>query len=180
MKQVKFSMHRSGTIFTVLFITMFLVFSTGLKAQSPTNFSGKWEFDKSKSDKDENGDASFDGKIILQIRQGSDTISFANTYIMPGKPAFNTHPDLYLLNGKVTADNSGSDPAKKFVKWSPDKKNLITNFIMTAVVDGASMDFVIMDTYKLSSDGKTLTIEDLHRSKIGGEKTVKKVYNKKV
>jgi hypothetical protein len=180
MKPNRLSGHKHNAFFTKLLISLFLISSLALQAQIPTNFSGKWEFDKTRSDKDENGDASFDGTIILEIKQNTDTISFSITYFLPGKKGYVIPPDLFLLNGKVTADNSGSDPAKKFVKWSQDKKTLTTNFVMTATIDGAAQDFITADTYKLSDDGKTLFIDDLHKSKIGGEKTFKKVYNKKV
>jgi hypothetical protein len=167
-----------GTSLKIL-ISIFLLSSLALRAQTPTNFSGKWEFNKALSDKDENGDASFNGTIILEIRQTADSISFVPTYFLPGKPGIAMPPDTYPLNGKVMPDNSGSDPAKKFVKWSPDKKFLTANYIMTATVDGKAQDFITADTYKLSDDGKTLVIEDMHKSSIGGEKTFKKAYKKK-
>lgn len=37
-----------------------------LLAQNPTNYSGKWEYDKSKSDKEETGNSSFEGAIIME------------------------------------------------------------------------------------------------------------------
>jgi hypothetical protein len=169
----------NSTIAVKMLISVFLLSSPALMAQTPTNFSGKWEFDKTLSDKDESGDASFNGTIILEIRQNADSISFVPTYFLPGKPGIVMPPDTYPLNGKVMPDNSGSDPAKKFVKWSPDKKFLTTNYIITATIDGKAQDFITADTYKMSADGKTLVIEDMHKSSIGGEKTYKKAYKKK-
>ena len=150
-----------------------------LKAQTPANFSGRWEFDRINSDKDDTGDASFDGTIILEIKQNPDIISFSNTFFLPGKEGINPGTESFPADGKVTTDNSGSDPAKKFIKWSRNNTVLTTNYIMTASIDGVAQDFITATTYKLSQDGKTLFVEDFSKSKLNGEKTIKKVYKKK-
>jgi hypothetical protein len=170
---------RQNEIIKTMLISLFIISSLALNAQTPTNFSGKWEFDKTNSDKDERGDASFNGTIILEIKHNSDTITFTNTFFLPGKDGRTLRPDKFLANEKVTQDNSGSDPAKKFVKWSQDRKVLTTNYIMTATIDGVAQDFVTTKTYKISEDGKTLVVVEFNKSKLNGEKTVKKTYKKK-
>lgn len=179
MKPNNILVQKHNLIFKASLISLFLLLFLGAKAQTPTNFSGKWEFDKVNSDKEETGDASFDGTIILEINQNSDIITFTNSFIMPGQNPFVMPPDKYFMDGRVTQDNSGTDPAKKFVKWSTDRKSLNVNLIMTVTIDGVAQDFITVDTYKLSDDGKTLVVENLRKSKLNGEKTVKKVYNKK-
>jgi hypothetical protein len=179
MKQNHLYRNRQIEFIKLIFMSLFIISSIGLKAQTPANFSGRWEFDKVNSDKDETGDASFDGKIILEINQGPDTITFANTFFLPGRDGITLRPDSLLANGTVTQDNSGSDPAKKFVKWSQDKKILTINYIMTATIDGVAQDFLTAITYKLSVDGKTLFVNELNKSKLNGEKTIKKIYKKK-
>jgi hypothetical protein len=170
---------KQNEIITGLFISLFLLSSLTLNAQTQTNFSGRWEFDKAGSDKDETGDASFDGKIILEIKQNSDIISFSNTFFMPGKEGITLPPESFPADGTVTADNSGTDPAKKFIKWSQDKKILTASYVMTASIDGVAQDFLTAMTYRLSDDGKTLFVEELNKSRLNGEKTIKKVYKKK-
>lgn len=150
-----------------------------LNAQTPADFSGKWEFDKARSDKDDTGDASFDGTIIMEIKQNSKTVSFANTFTIPGKKPVALPPDSFQADGSVTTDNSGSDPAKKFLKWSKDKKILTTSYVMTASVDGVPQDFITAMSYRLSDGGKTLIVEEMNKSRLNGERTVKKVYKKK-
>ena len=179
MKQIHPCRNRQTEVVKTIFIFLFIISSLALKAQIPTNFSGRWEFDKAKSDKEERGDASFDGTIILEIKQNSDTITFSNTFFLPGKAGKTLRPDSYLTNGTVTADESGIDPAKKFVKWSPDKKIITTNYVMTATIDGVAQDFLTAKTYKLGEDGKTLVVDEFNKSKLTGEKTIKKVYFKK-
>jgi hypothetical protein len=179
MKQILPHRNVHFEIIKTLFIFLFIISSMILNAQTVTNFSGKWEFDKANSDKDERGDASFDGIIILEIIQNSETITFTNTFFMPGKDGRTLRPSSFLTNGTVTPDNSGIDPAKKFVEWSQDRKILTTNNVMTATIDGVVQDFLTANTYKLGADGKTLVVEELHKSKLNGEKTIKKVYLKK-
>jgi hypothetical protein len=103
---------------------LFLVTSLTLKGQTPTNFSGRWEFDQDRSDKDKTGNVSFNGTIILEINQNSATITFTNTFIRPGMKYYIMEPDSYFVDGSVTTNNSGTGPAKEFIKWSQDKKIL--------------------------------------------------------
>ena len=180
MKHIKLSGHKQYAIFIVMLISFLLVISPDLNAQTPTDFSGKWEFDKVLSDQTETGDASFDGTIILEIKQNATTITFTNTFLLPGREDFVMQPDSYFLDGKVTTDNSGSGPAKKSAKWSQDKKNLTTSLIMTDSIDGVAMEFLTANTFKLSDGGKTLIIEELNKSGLNGAKTIKKVYKKKI
>jgi hypothetical protein len=51
---------------------------------------------------------------------------------------------------------------------------------MTDSIDGIAQDFLTANTYKLSDDGKTLIIEEFHKSKLNGEQTIKNVYKKKI
>jgi hypothetical protein len=170
---------RQNVIIRTLLISFFIVSSLSLNAQTQTNFSGKWEFDKTNSDKDERGDASFNGTIILEIKHNFDTITFTNTFFLPGRDGRTLRPDKFLVNEQVTQDNSGSDPAKKFITWSQDRKVLTTNYIMTASIDGVSQDFLTTKTYKISEDGEILAVVEFNKSKLNGEKTVKKAYKKK-
>ena len=168
-----------NSIIKLSLISFLLLSSLTLIAQTPTNFSGKWEFDKTRSDKDETGDASFDGTIVLEINQNSNLITFTSTFFLPGKEGIVMPLDSFLLDGKVTTDNGGTGPAKKFAVWSEDKKILTTNSIMTDSVDGVKQDFLTAMSYKLSDDRKTLFIDEFYKSKLNGEKTIKKVYKKK-
>ena len=170
---------RCNEFIKTLVFSLLAISSLTLKAQTPTSFTGKWEFDKTNSDKDNTGDASVKGTIILEIIQTSDTITFSSTIFLPGRDGFRMRPDKFPANGDVIQDNSGSDPAKKFVKWSADKKTLTTNYIMTATIDGAKQDFITTNTYNLNDDGKTLVVVEFNKSLLNGEKTVKKIYRKK-
>ena len=71
---------------------------------------------------------------------------------MPGRDGRTFRPQSFPANGTVAQDNTGSDPAKKFVKWSQDKKLFTTSYVMTATIDGVSQDFITSKTYTLSGD----------------------------
>jgi hypothetical protein len=176
MKTSNLSERTNTAIFKLLLIPILLLSSLSLKCQTPTDFSGRWEFDKAMSDKEERGDASFDGKIILEIKQNTTTIIFTSTYIRPGMEDYVMKPDTYFVDGRETTDNSGTGPARKFAKWSQDKKVLTTSLVMTDSIDGVAQEFLTSYTYKLSDDRKSLVIEEFHKSKLNGEQKIKKVY----
>jgi hypothetical protein len=149
-----------------------------LKAQTPTNFSGKWEFDKTKSSP---GfvESNYDGTVIMQIIQNSSTIKFYDTYIHPDRSDFKTSADSYTLDGKEKIEKSDIGTTKKSTKWSLDKKVLtITNFD-TQPLDGVAQDFLLVDSLKLSDNKLTLTIVRYSKNPVTGETTTNKVYNKK-
>lgn len=171
--------QKHHVIIKVFLISLFLLYSLNLKAQTTTNFSGIWEFDKARSDKNETGNASFDGTIFLKINQNSDSMTCANTFILPDMKEYIMQPFSFFLDGRVTTNNEGTGPAKEFVIWSQDKKILTFNSIMTDSIDGVAQDFLTAYTYKISDDGKTLTIEVFYKSKLNGERTIKEVYKKK-
>lgn len=160
-------------------ISLFLLFSIAVKAQTPANYSGKWQYDKALSDKDERGNYSFNGTIIMEITQNAAIIKITNTFIRTGMKDYVMKPDSSFLDGRVTPVSGGTGTSKKFAKWSADKKVLTTTLVMTDKIDGIAQDFTTAFTYKLSADGKTLTVEELHKSKLNGEKTIKNVYKKK-
>jgi hypothetical protein len=119
-------------------ISVFLLSSLNLKALTLANFSGIWEFDKANSDKNETGDASFKGTIILEIKQNSTIMTFAGTFILPIKKARVMPADTFFVDEKVTTDNRGTGPAKKFAKWTTDKKIITTSYLMTDSVDSVA------------------------------------------
>jgi hypothetical protein len=165
-------------IINVSLSVIFLLSTMTLKAQTPTNFSGKWEFDKTKS-KLSKIDISYDGTVILEITQNSTTITFGEIYIQPGSENWKTSTDSYTLDGKEQIKKDDLGTTKKSTKWSQDKKILTITNIETQTVEGVSNDYLVVDTHKLSDDGQTLTIESYSKNTVIGETTSKKVYHKK-
>jgi len=157
---------------------MLLLSSVALKAQAPTNFSGKWQYEKAKSVVDK-FEPEFDGTIILEITQNAATISFAEVYKREGSADWKTAVESYKLDGKeqITKHDVGTN--KYSAKWSADKKVLTITNTDTQKLKGVLQDFLVIDTYSLSADGKTLTIERYRKNPVTGETKAKKVYSKK-
>lgn len=162
----------------VLLVIILLISTISLKAQAPTNFSGKWQYEKAKSVVDKL-EPNFDGAIILEITQNAATISFAEIYKREGSADWKTAAETYKLDGKeqVTKHDVGTN--KYSASWSADKKVLTITNIDTQTLKGVLQDFIVIDTYSLSADGKTLTIERYRKNPVTGETKAKKVYSKK-
>jgi hypothetical protein len=161
-----------------LFTLMIFLSALTLKAQTPTNFSGKWQFDKLNSIPDQI-EPDYDGTIIMEITQNATTISFDEIYIHTGRDDWKTATETYKLDGKEQITNSSIGTNKKSAKWSPDKKVLTITNLDKQKLKGVLQDFLVTDTYQLSDDGKTLTIERYRNNPVTGETNAKKVYLKK-
>lgn len=157
---------------------IFMVFLGNLKAQSPVNFSGKWQYDRANSDKDK-FESELDGTVILEINQTSDSVSFSETYIYPDRPQWKTSADSYKIDGKEQITKSSVGTSKKSAKWSPDKKLLIVTNIDTQTVKGVLQEFIVSDTYNLSADKKTIMLERYRKNYVTGETKSKKIYTRK-
>lgn len=162
----------------VSLISMFLLFSMTVKAQIPINFSGKWEFDKAKSSPDLL-DSKYDGIVTRQITQTASTIAYRDIYVQKGSNDWATLDEIFNLDGKeqVKKDNSGT--LKKSTNWSQDTNVLTLIILLTYSENGVSKETLISESYKLSDEGKTLTIESYSKDPITGETKNKAVYHKK-
>jgi hypothetical protein len=167
--------HRSKLNSSLIFF--FLFTATTLSAQTPVDFSGKWAFDKSKSNPGEGG-AFMEGNEILEITQSSSSITFSRTWIRKGREDVKT-TEKYSFDGKEKIIKEDFVTTKKTAKWSDDKKTFTITVIMTTVSGGVSKDYLLADTYKLSDNDQTLTIESFSRNASTGERIINMVYNKK-
>jgi hypothetical protein len=160
----------------ILFMCIFS--SITLQAQTPANFSGTWEFDKTKSDP---GfvESKYDGSVVRHITQNSSSIKYSDTYIHPDRPDFNTASESYNLDGKEKIEKHSVGTSKKFTKWSQNKKILIITNLDTQKLKGVPKDFLVVDSLKLSDDTLTLTVVRYSKNPVTGETTTSKVYNKK-
>jgi hypothetical protein len=166
-------------IVNISFIFMCIFSSITVKAQTPADFSGKWEFDKTKSDP---GfvESKYDGIVIRQITQNSTTIKFSDTYIHPDRPDFKTAAESYTLDGKEKIEKHSVGTSKKSAKWSQDKKILVITNFDTQTLKGVSKDFLVVDSLKLSDNKFILTVVRYSKNPVTGETTTNKVYNKKL
>lgn len=160
-----------------LLTLLFLLNTVLLNAQAPTNYSGQWEFDKTESSPDVL-EATYDGTVILQIVQDDSQIKFSEVWKKPGEADFETSQDIYKLDGKEQVRTSDIGTSKNSTKWSDDKKILTITNLDTQSLHEVMADFLVVETYKLSEDGLTLTIERYSNNPVKGENTDRKVYHR--
>jgi hypothetical protein len=169
MKQNNFPEFVGKLIIKFLSISLLTIISSDLYGQTPTDFSGKWVFDISKSKP--GADGSFGSSDITHIiTQNPSSITI--TEIL-GEQDYSII-DIFPLNGEATIEIQGSRKINRSAAWTTDKKILILTTIMT--IEGN--DYRLDDTYKLSDNGLTLTVQSVSKD-INGENTVIWVYNKK-
>ena len=172
-----FTQKHIGSI-SVSFLFICIFSSLILKAQTPTNFSGKWEFNKTNSSPDF-VESKYDGTVTRHIIQNSSVIKYNSTYIYPGRQDFSTAYESYTLDGKEKHEKYSMGTIKKSAKWTPDKKILIITYFNTQTLKGVSRDLLVVDSLKLSENKLTLTIVEYSKNPVTGETTAQKVYNKK-
>ena len=165
-------------VIEAIFFLVFLFPATIAQSQTPSNFSGKWQFEKTKSSPDLL-ESTYDGTVILQIRQSSTTIVFNEIWKKAGEPDFKTATVSYTPDGKEKIVKHDIGTEKKSAKWSQDKKDLTITNLDTQKLKGVLKDFLVVDTYSLSDAGRTLTINRSTKNPVQGERTAKKVYNRK-
>jgi hypothetical protein len=161
----------SSVIYLVVSI---FILTSSLKAQTPSNFNGNWELDKTKSKLSET-DASYPGTRILHISQTSSMLIMNSTYIQPGNADFNTSNDTLNLEGKVKIEKVSDQTRTITVSWSPDKKILTYK---NSSMSNSSGSGIVMLSYKLSDDKQTLTVEMYGKNKVREIKSTE-VYSKK-
>lgn len=153
-------------------ILSMLLFASILNAQTPTDFSGKWALDKSKSNPGEGG-SFLEGEETLDIAQNANSITLNRTTKRTGSEDI-TGSDKYTLDGKESIKKDEVFTTKTMAKWSDNKRILTITTIMTA----DSVDYRTDDAYSLTDNGKTLVITCTSKNPTGERKTIA-VYLKK-
>ena len=138
-----------------LFILLFVSFKPLLFSQNVTNFTGKWAFDLSKSDLGE-GAKYWSGEEILDIIQDASSIKITKTSIIPGSENI-SKTDVYRFDGKELILKEDFGTTKKNISWAKDGKTLIINTLTST----SKREYLIIDSYSLSQDKKTLTIQTI-------------------
>jgi hypothetical protein len=156
-----------STLVLSLFFCAFI-----LNAQSPTDFSGVWAFDISKSNPGKGGSFLYPD-IINTIKQNNSTISIEETIKREGSEDVKSN-EIFNLDGKEQIEKSDIGITRKQAAWSLDKKTLTLTTIMTVDLKDYRGDA----TYKLSDIGRILTVQTLFKNP-NGESTVIQVFNKK-
>ena len=125
-------------------------------AANPPDFSGTWIFNPEKS---KNISMMSDMKLTQTIRQSSTSIDVtAEATFQGNNQQTKTH---YDLTGKTAANDSPmAGPSETVSKWEGEK--LVTTWTSVGAVAGTKT--VRTETWSLSPDGKTMTVESVRGS----------------
>src|SRR4051812_6514477 len=169
-------MHKT-TLITAIVATLSLGhLASGADTAKP-NFSGTWELDAKKSEGIPEGT-----NQILTVKQAGDRIDVETK--MSGPQGDRTLPDAYVVNGKEAdfqppvISGGTAKGGKRVSTWAKDGAGFDVQ--EQAQIDGAegADELKGKRTWRLSPDGKVLTIELDMAGKRGGIKT-KRGFNRK-
>jgi hypothetical protein len=162
----------------VSLLLLVLLSSAALRAQTPTNYSGRWEFDKTKSSPG-TVHANYPGTVTRQITQNASVLTYRDVYVQSGSKDWKTADESFKLDGKEQIKKDGTTMRKKSSQWSQDKKILTLTYAEIYVDKGVTKELLVAESYKLSDDGKTLTIDTFSKNQVTGETKTNSVYSKK-
>jgi len=139
-----------------------------------TNFAGNWKLNESKS---ELGQFGRFAPHTVKAEQKDDAISI--TRIATG---FNgderTTTETLTYDGKESESILfGNSKKKSTIKWSDDGKTFSINYTLLLDFNGQTNEIKGTETWALSDDGKTLTIQN-NSSSPQGDISTKAVYEK--
>jgi hypothetical protein len=169
-------MHKTTLITAVVAILSLTHFAAGAATEKP-NFSGTWELDAKKSE------GVPDGMIqVLTIKQVDDRIDVEIK--TSGPQGDRTLPDAYVVNGKeaefkpAIVSGGNAKGGKRVSTWAKDGAGFDVQ--EQAAIEGPEGADEVKGTrtWRLSADGKVLTIEMDMAGKTGPIKS-KRVFNRK-
>lgn len=138
-----------------------------LNAIAAPNFTGAWRLNPSKS---AYGKVPAPATMVRTILQDGDSLSM--TTLQKGAQGEVTTNLKYTLDGKPSTNTTSTGESKSIARW--DQGHIVIE--TTRSVQGA--DLKQIETWDLSTDGKTLTIESHLTLPQQGEFVVKQVFDK--
>ena len=142
-------------------------------AAEKTNFSGEWTFNESKS---EVGEGRFRSSSRISVKQEGNNLTVERTRSgRDGQTRVTT--DELTLDGKVVESKLENRSSKTTAVWSDNGKSLTIKSDMVMSRQGQTFEVKSVEIWKLSEDGKTLTIQTTSSSS-RGERTATLVYDK--
>lgn len=139
-----------------------------------SDFSGDWKLNESKSDL---GQMAQFATRAIKAEQKDNAISISRT-----APGFDggdaTSAETLSFDGKETETTVlGNSKRKASAKWSDDGNALTVNYILNLDFNGQAFEVKGTETWTLSSDGKTLTVQT-NAASPQGDLASKAVYDK--
>jgi len=138
-----------------------------------TDFSGEWKLNESKSNLGQFGRAA----KTLKIQGNVENIAIQRISTNQAGEAVTTDEKLTFDDKETESTVFGNNKKKSKAKWSDDGKKLNVKSTIVFERNGQSMEIKTTETWTLSDDGKTLTIDSTSESS-RGTNTTKLVYDK--
>ncbi|MEI9944939.1 MAG: hypothetical protein WDN26_12060 [Chitinophagaceae bacterium] len=140
---------------------------------APINFSGQWKLNESKS---ELGEFRF-APSSIKVDQKADAITVSRESNFNGQA--NTRTETLTFDGKVTESTGGfgNSKRKSTAKWSDDGKTMTVSYTVNFDINGEASELKGTETWTLSDDGKTFTLQTKGAGP-QGDFTTKAVYDK--
>lgn len=135
-------------------------FGIGIVAAAKANFSGVWMLDTAKSEGLQPGTIQ-----TMTVKQDGDRVEI-ETKLKAGDGAEQTLKDAYVLDGKEVdftppiIGGGAAKKAKRTSKWTADEGGFdASEEVLVSAPDGGEDTIKAKRRWRLSADGKTLTIE---------------------
>lgn len=139
-----------------------LVFGLGIVSAAPSNFSGTWMLDKSKSGELPRGMQN--AEIVWEVKQDDKQITVQSPTMGGQQTA------VFNLDGSETkADVEGRFPGKatRKAKWMNDGKTLELHTVLNANIQGNDVTITTLEHWELAEDGKALKVHRVIESPRG-------------
>jgi hypothetical protein len=147
--------------------SLILLSFLALPLAAAPNFTGAWRLNPSKS---AYGKVPAPSTMVRTILQDGNSLSM--TTLQKGQQGEVTTDLKYTLDGKPSTNTTATGESKSIARW--DAGHIVIE--TTRTVQGADLKQV--ETWDLSTDGKTLTIETHLTLPQQGEFVVKQVFDK--
>ncbi|MES2374895.1 MAG: hypothetical protein V4557_20120 [Bacteroidota bacterium] len=158
---------------SLLFVSVLLFSFT--KPVYQTNFSGTWTLNEGKSELGQFGARGAISKIVID--QKTDGISVVKT--TTGRDGNAVETSETLVEGKESETPFfGAGKKKSVLKWAADGNTFNVNATIAMDFNGQSIEMKGLETWSLSADGKTLTLQN-NITTAQGEFATKSVFDKK-
>lgn len=150
---------------SILFVIAFCVSSSQAQVKSKPDFSGVWKFDHGKSTASEIGKRDVPIKIVYNdpelritrtIERNGQSLERDFVYYTDGRGETNVATVLLTSQpGSLKPEDIDKETVKSRTTWQRDK--LVMRSTMRNLTGTWVIQYDIVDEWKISSDGKTLT-----------------------
>lgn len=154
---------------------LFLLYPVSALAGKKVDFSGEWVLNESKSNL---GERRFMLSTEMTVKQEKGTIMIKRTGTgRDGEQR--TRSETLTMDGKENVNKTENRSSTTTVLWSDDGMSMTLNSDREFNRQGETFEMKSQETWKLSDDGNTLTIQSTTSSS-RGERSVTLVYDKKL